>query len=562
MGNKLDNPIVEKEEDRLKYIVTPGLKLYVEEFIIHCEVANNKPIMIVGPTGVGKSLFLHIFKELYKVKYKGLNNKGEIITVNCAHYSGEMARAELFGYVKGAFTGAMKDKEGLVKDADGGVLILEEIGTLSPETQAMLLTFIEDGEYRKVGDTKVQKCKNVQIVGATNDEGELREDFKNRFSPFHIPPLYLRRADILYLLALKYPGLIESLKPWELLTLLAYNWPGNIRELERVASLFERKRKLGEKNVIHQRRFRGEGFPSTNHAHEEERTRLREDYPLLTDVMDTRVMLGSYLFSAYQDHESLNVLSTLKLYMKLKQHGVPLKILEAILNNSFLGIYPKNYISIFELYSRVVENNIKGTSTARHGLAFQPTTFQPADFKPTTQRDDHLGVNICDPLPIFQEISYGMMFFCAVLFRSYYSPVNILDIDNAKPVMKLFKGLKEDIKVNPGMAKIILSTFNCLSGIKLYEIDEDMFDVSRYKKYYISLFRKNPGNKFLSAMLNKSVKPSKTNADNIYEMKECELQKMYFKGLIERANGNKIDAAINAGMNYSTFKSRLKRLGI
>lgn len=95
--------------------------------------------MIVGPSGVGKTMFIDIYKILYSRKDK--ENAGKpIVTINCAHYDENLARSELFGYVKGAFTGAAKDTHGLIQEADGGLLILEEIGTLSHETQTKLLT--------------------------------------------------------------------------------------------------------------------------------------------------------------------------------------------------------------------------------------------------------------------------------------------------------------------------------------------------------------------------------------------------------------------------------------
>ena len=108
-----------------------------------------------------------------------------------------MERSELFGHVEGAFTEAIRDKKGLVEKADGGMLILEEVGELPLEVQAMLLTFIETGEYRRVGDENSRKA-TVKIVAATNRESALRADFRYRFFSYYIRPLHERRQDILY----------------------------------------------------------------------------------------------------------------------------------------------------------------------------------------------------------------------------------------------------------------------------------------------------------------------------------------------------------------------------
>jgi len=103
----------------------------------------------------------------------------------------------------------------------------------------MLLTFIEDGVFRRVG-SKQNESAYVRIVGATNREEGLREDFKHRFFPFYISGLYNRRSDILYYMYAKISEIVTSLTGCEVLTILAYNWPGNCREIERVCRLITR----------------------------------------------------------------------------------------------------------------------------------------------------------------------------------------------------------------------------------------------------------------------------------------------------------------------------------
>ena len=135
------------------------------------------------------------------------NTKPIIGWANCAHFGNKssdpnIARSELFGQKKG-IGNVREDIKGMVDIVDGGALILEEIGELPLEVQAMLLTFIETGEYRAVGGKKETKHADVRIIGATNREETLRrEDFKYRFFPFYLPSLNDRRGDVFIILVI------------------------------------------------------------------------------------------------------------------------------------------------------------------------------------------------------------------------------------------------------------------------------------------------------------------------------------------------------------------------
>ena len=192
-------------------IVPPRLNSLNVDFQSRYAVSGDDPIMILGATGVGKSLFLYLARCMFKEQHKYDLEPPPIVEANCAHFSSgdgtySMARSELFGHVKGSFTGADKDKIGLVEVAKGGLLILEEVGELPFEVQAMLLTFIETGEYRRLGDEKLRRSK-VKIVAATNRESDLRNDFRYRFLPLYILPLHERKEDILYYFKAFYPVL-------------------------------------------------------------------------------------------------------------------------------------------------------------------------------------------------------------------------------------------------------------------------------------------------------------------------------------------------------------------
>jgi NtrC-family two-component system response regulator AlgB len=203
-------------------------------------VANSLlAILIEGETGTGKELvadFIH----------KKSDRAGKpIVKLNCAALSAELVESELFGHVKGAFTGAMKDRAGRVEAADGGTLFLDEIGEMPPPIQAKLLRFLQSREFQRVGENQTRYA-DVRIIAATNrnledaiQRGEFREDLFYRLSGVRllIPPLRLRKEDILPLAerfsssaskATNMPELSEEVKS----ALLEYDWRGNVRELE------------------------------------------------------------------------------------------------------------------------------------------------------------------------------------------------------------------------------------------------------------------------------------------------------------------------------------------
>lgn len=198
-------------------------------------------VLITGASGTGKELIAKAIHNNSQIKNK------KMITVNCTAITETVIESELFGHVKGAFTGAWKDKKGLIELADGGTLFLDEIGDLNLAMQTKLLRLIQEGEYKPVGSTFTKKA-DIRFIAATNHglekdikEKRFREDLFYRLNVIRIeiPPLNNRKEDIPLLaryFLTKYALLnrknISDFTPDAIRALMAYDFPGNIRELK------------------------------------------------------------------------------------------------------------------------------------------------------------------------------------------------------------------------------------------------------------------------------------------------------------------------------------------
>lgn len=202
-----------------------------------------KTVLVTGATGTGKEL---VARALYRLSAAA---PGRFVACNCSALVESLVESELFGYVKGAFTGALQDRPGLFESADGGVIFLDEIGDLSSGAQAKLLRVLQDHHVRRVGSS-VSRIVDVRVIAATNRdlrkmvrEGQFREDLYYRLAVVEIalPPLANRREDLPLLqryfverFAAEYNKPISGLTRRAQGVMATYPWPGNIRELENV----------------------------------------------------------------------------------------------------------------------------------------------------------------------------------------------------------------------------------------------------------------------------------------------------------------------------------------
>jgi transcriptional regulator with PAS, ATPase and Fis domain len=197
--------------------------------------------MITGESGTGKEL---VAEALH---YKGSRGRNSMVKVNCSALSENLLESELFGHVRGSFTGAIKDKIGRFQIADGGTIFLDEIADISPKIQIELLRVLQEKEFERVGDSTTMKV-DVRVVAASNQNlsekvkaGEFREDLYYRLNVMRVtlPPLRDRRDDIPLLVNYfmkkfnsKFNKNITSVSTDVEKIFMEYPWPGNIRELE------------------------------------------------------------------------------------------------------------------------------------------------------------------------------------------------------------------------------------------------------------------------------------------------------------------------------------------
>lgn len=211
---------------------------------IECAARTDAKVLITGETGAGKEVVARL------VHHRSTRARAPLVTLNCAGVPDTLLESELFGYSRGSFTDAYRDKPGLLELASGGTVLLDEVGEMSTRMQSVLLRFLETGELQRVGADRVHAHSDVRLISATNrnlrnqiDSGAFREDLFFRLNVIQIvvPPLRERLEDV--------PALVEYLaevcqsehqlataefSETALARLCAYRWPGNVRELRNV----------------------------------------------------------------------------------------------------------------------------------------------------------------------------------------------------------------------------------------------------------------------------------------------------------------------------------------
>jgi transcriptional regulator with PAS, ATPase and Fis domain len=212
---------------------------------IECAARSDAKVLVTGETGVGKEVVARL------IHHQSGRAAASLVTLNCAGLPDSLLESELFGHGRGSFTGAYRDKPGLLEMAPNGTVFMDEVGEMSLRMQALLLRFLETGEIQRVGDERNRANANVRVVAATNrrlleriQSGDFREDLYYRLNVIHItiPPLKDRRDDVAPLLqhfislfAREHGVSLPTCSPDAVAALEQYDWPGNVRELRNIA---------------------------------------------------------------------------------------------------------------------------------------------------------------------------------------------------------------------------------------------------------------------------------------------------------------------------------------
>ncbi|WP_277111725.1 sigma-54-dependent transcriptional regulator [Chryseobacterium taklimakanense] len=259
-----------KQNISFENVIGSSQPIFMAKKLAEKVAQTDATVLLTGETGTGKEVFANAIHTASN------RNKGNFVALNCSAFSKEILESELFGHKKGAFTGAVADKKGLVEEAHNGTLFLDEIGEMPLELQAKLLRVLESGEYIKMGDTKIQKS-NFRLIAATNrdlkeeiQKGNFREDLYFRLNIFgiHLPPLRERKEDIPVLAQFFVDRFSKSMQLEKVNVAENYfeklknaSWKGNIRELK---NSVERSMILMENNQLNSDSLNLESSDNTN----------------------------------------------------------------------------------------------------------------------------------------------------------------------------------------------------------------------------------------------------------------------------------------------------------
>ncbi len=334
---KLENIELKREVERYKALIFPDIIGKDEKFLRALQTAktvakSDVNVLITGESGTGKELIANAIHKMSK------RAGGPFVAVNIGAIPEDLVESELFGHVKGSFTGAYKDKTGLFEQAHGGTIFLDEIAEASPRIQVKLLRVLQEGEFFPVGSEKMKKV-DVRVIAATNKnleelmrKGEFREDLYYRLNVVRInlPPLRERKSDIPLLvnyflkrMELKYGMGSKTITSRVLNIFMQYDWPGNVRELENtIESMYIMSPEdVIDVDVLPDNIKDKAGIATFS---EEEIENLSKETIITLDELEKRYILKAldvFKWNKKRAAEALGI-DTSTLYRKLKSYGI------------------------------------------------------------------------------------------------------------------------------------------------------------------------------------------------------------------------------------------------
>lgn len=326
-----------EENARLKATIESRYEIVGKSFAIEALIENIEKVadtaarvLITGENGTGKEL---VARALHRQSPRA---KKPFVEVNCAAIPGELIESELFGHMKGSFTGAIQDRAGKFEQADGGTLFLDEVGDMSLAAQAKVLRVLQDGDVTRIGGAKPRKV-DVRVIAATNkkleDEiaaGRFREDLYYRLNvvPIHVPPLRERREDI--------PLLVEhflsqfarndgvaprSMDASAIERLTAFDWPGNVRELRNTIERLLILARGARVTAADVERLTGVRASATGGIGGLEDSKTFEDFKLAAERAFLAVKLRQHDWNVAETARALDMPRS-NLYKKIERHGL------------------------------------------------------------------------------------------------------------------------------------------------------------------------------------------------------------------------------------------------
>jgi hypothetical protein len=524
MGNNRNKSASEEWKPR-KWVIPPGLNRSLNRFAVRCQLiiedflkCKSRPLLIHGPTGVGKSLFSEYFIWEFQKKTK---NK-DVVFVNCAAIPDNLLESELFGYERGSHNTAFDRKIGFFEKIGDGVIVLEEIGEMAKHLQAKLLMVIENKIFYRLGSTEKIPFR-AQIVATSNvDKKKYRKDFMYRFNGFFIPPIHERREDILYYINYCNPDITKNLTKGAVLSLLSYNWPGNVREIEHVCNaMFE--------NFV-------ENYAAGNYREDlfgpKYRRNALEERRMIMQIDNE---FSDYKFNRFLDFAS-----------KLKKSGINIFKIESVLQSNLLSFEP--YAETFYQYERILGSEVNNSE----------------------DDDEYFGVERDE---LFDLAYNGFLVFCKLFFQDEKSNDDILSLAEFIKYEEGERGeantiFKEDFgeiiengfdihKIKSSENKDIIKLYHesvCLS-IHYADINSNIFWPMRYRMAlleslkYVSgindinlndiddlnkLSERNKDNIFLNTYFNKQIADNEFEEIPIEDVAYSDLKGLYYETLCSK----------------------------
>ena len=541
------------------WVIPPGLHDLFRIFARKCRMINadrkrgkHRQLIIYGPTGVGKSMFVEYFICNYQTETACKTVK----FINCAAIPETLLESELFGYVKGAATGATTDKIGYFEAVGEGIIVLEEIGELSKPLQAKLLIAIENRIFSRLGSTDSVPFK-AQIIATTNvDRTAFRPDFWYRFDTISIPPIYARRCDIPYYIEMIEPDLLKVITKSTLLGLMCHNWPGNVREIEKSCDAVR-------ESIFHQEEIFKTLEPE-------------QEFDLTKHInFDQNRLWNNYDHSYGVAFEKIEKLST-----RLRQNNIDIKKIDKALSPNLLSIGEDKLLAFKENYAIKKSSYIRG--------------FENFQFRSNLLLDVY---------------SSGLNVFCKLFFQDIHADYNLLDLSSLTKVLENrhpssnFRGnfyphftVLDDThqfdKLSVEQLEKIIRNFMAFSGdIYLTSWDEfnlwpetykyalaetlkhftglNNLDISDVDNLY-ALYQRFPSNKFLRNYFGNNEEQVATEEISIKDIKLDDLKELYYETIcneIGMSHGFQQQLADIAGrtpglisQNFKKFKTKFSDL--